>query len=118
MKGQLKTLQADLAAIDRSLGLLDLSIEPRNIWFLRPVHRFKYFEAGELAKLIFDQQRKAESKPVQVQLMVEAIMDTKGLDKAHRDAVREISARVLDQLHGWQSAGEFNGLAAESELAR
>ena len=50
-----------------------------------------------MAKLIFDQLRKAEGKPVQVQPMVEAIMDAKGLDKTHRDAVREISARVLAQ---------------------
>ena len=52
--GQLKMLQSDLATIDRSLGLLDPFIEPRKIKVLRPTHRFKYFEAGELAKLIFD----------------------------------------------------------------
>ena len=45
VKGQLRTLQDDLAAIDRSLGLLDPSIEPRKIKVLRPTHRFKYFEA-------------------------------------------------------------------------
>jgi hypothetical protein len=29
-----------------------------------------------------------------------AIMEATGLDKTHRDAVREIAARVLAQLHG------------------
>jgi len=107
VKGQLRVLQDDLAAIDRSLGLLDPSIEPRKIKVLRPQHRFKYFEAGELAKLIFDQLRKSEGKPVQVPPMVEAIMDAKGLDKTHRDAVREIAARVLAQLHGLAKRGKI-----------
>ena len=61
---RIRVLQDDLAAIDRSLGLLDPSMEPRKIKVLKPTHRFKYFEAGELAKLIFDQLRKAEGKPV------------------------------------------------------
>jgi len=107
VKGQLRTLQDDLAAIDRSLGLLDPSIEPRKIKVLRPTHRFKYFEAGELAKLIFDQLRKAEGKPVLVPAITEAIMDAKGLDKTHRDAVREIAARVLAQLHGLAKRGKI-----------
>jgi len=52
-----------------------------------------------LAKLIFDQLRKADGKPVLVPAITEAIMDTKGLNKTHRDAVRGIAARVLAQLH-------------------
>jgi len=107
LKGQLRVLQDDLAAIDRSLGLLDPSIEPRKIKVLRPTHRFKYFEAGELAKLIFDQLRKSEGKPVLVPAITEAIMDAKGLDKTHRDAVREIAARVLAQLHGLAKRGKI-----------
>jgi hypothetical protein len=107
VKGQLGMLQDDLAAIDRSLGLLDPTIETRKIKVLKPTHRFKYFEAGELAKLIFDQLCKAEGKPVQVPAITEAIMDAKGLDKTHRDAVREIAARVLAQLHGLAKRGKI-----------
>jgi hypothetical protein len=107
VKGQLKMLQADLAAIDRSLGLLDPSIEPRKIRVLKPTHRFKYFEAGELAKLIFAELRKSAGQPVQVPPMVEAVMAAKGLDKSHRDAVREVSARVLAQLHQLAKRGRI-----------
>ena len=39
--------------------------------------------------------------------MAEAIMDAKGLDKTHNDAVREISARVLAQLHGLAKRGRI-----------
>ena len=34
-------------------------------------------------------------------------MDAKGLDKSHRDAVREIAARVLAQLHGLAKRGKI-----------
>lgn len=107
VEGQLRSLRADLAAVDRTLCLLDPSIEPKAIKVLRPRHRFKYFEAGELAKLIFCQLRKAEGKPVQVPAMVEAIMDAKGLDKGHNDAMRQISARVLAQLHQLAKRGRI-----------
>jgi hypothetical protein len=35
-------------------------------------------------------------------------MDTKGLDKTHRDAVREIAARVLAQLHQLAKRGRIH----------
>jgi hypothetical protein len=35
------------------------------------------------------------------------IMDAKGLDKSHNDAVREISARVLAQLHQLAKRGRI-----------
>jgi hypothetical protein len=37
--------------------------------------------------------------------MVDAIMDANGLDKSHNDAVREISACVLAQLHQLSKRG-------------
>jgi len=46
-------------------------------------------------------------KPVLVPAITEAIMDAKGLDKTHRDAVREIAARVLAQLHGLEKRSKF-----------
>ena len=107
LEGQVRSLRADLAAVDHTLCLLDPSIKPKAIKVLRPRHRFKYFEAGELAKLIFDQLRKADGKSMQVPPLVEAIMDAKGLDKSHTDAVREISARVLAQLHQLAKRGRI-----------
>ncbi len=44
--------------------------------------------------------------------MVEAIMDAKGLDKTHNDAVREISARVLAQLHQLAKRGRIQRIKA------
>jgi len=107
LEGQVRTLRADLAAVDHTLCLLDPAIKPKALKVLKPRHRFKYFEAGELAKLIFAELRKSEGKPVQVPPMVEAIMDAKGLDKTHNDAVREISARVLAQLHQLAKRGRI-----------
>lgn len=117
VEGQAKALRADLAAVDHTLCLLDPTIKPKALKVLRPRHRFKYFEAGELAKLIFDQLRKSDGKPVQVPPLVEAIMDAKGLDKSHNDAVREIRQAAGGRRHGTGlrlGAGPFRaGLAGQ-----
>jgi len=107
LEGQLRTLRANLAAVDHTLCLLDPSIKPKALKVLKPRHRFKYFEAGELAKLIFAELRKAEGKPVLVPALTAAIMDAKGSDKTHNDAVREIAARVLAQLHQLAKRGRI-----------
>jgi hypothetical protein len=109
VKGQLRTLQDDLAAIDRSLGLLDPSIEPRKIKVLRPTHRFKYFEAGELAKLIFDQLRKAEGKPVLVPAITEAIMDAKGWIRRIGMLSGRLPPASWPNFMGWRSAARLLG---------
>jgi hypothetical protein len=109
LEGRVRSLRADLAAVDHTLTLLNPSIELKAIKVLKPRHRFKYFEAGELAKLIFEELRKSGGTPVQVPPMVEAIMDAKGLDKSHRDAVREISARSWPSFTSWPSVAGFSG---------
>jgi hypothetical protein len=107
LEGQARCLRADLSAVDHTLCLLDPLAKPHTIKVLKPRHRFKYFEAGELARLIFDQLRNAKGNPVLVPALTAAVMDAKGLDKKHRDAVREISARVLAQLHSLAKRGRI-----------
>jgi hypothetical protein len=54
----------DVCATHNGQWNADLAASAEWGWGLRPTHRFKYFEAGELAKLIFDQLRMADGKPV------------------------------------------------------
>jgi hypothetical protein len=44
-------------------------------------------------------------------------MDAKGLDKTHRDAVREIAARVLAQLHGLVKRGKITRIGGANLIA-
>jgi len=51
------------------------------------------------------------NKAIEVPAISEAIMDAKGLDKTHRDAVREIATRVLAQLHGLAKRGKIQRIS-------
>ena len=93
LEQQLKTLRADMAALDRSLVLLDPSIVPASIKPIKPVQRFKYFKSGELPRLILGVLR-AEPEPILNYLLVEKVMKAKGLDAAHRDTRQAVEGRV------------------------
>lgn len=70
-----------------------------------------------MTKLILDQLRKAEGKPVLVPAITAAIMDAKGLDKTHHDAVRKLPPVCWPSFMVWQNVGKFPGLAVVLELA-
>ena len=104
LEQQLKTLRADMAALDRSLVLLDPSIEPATIKPIKPVQRFKYFRAGELPRIILDILR-AEQEPILNYLLVEKVMKAKALDQAHRDTRRAVESRVRSGLERLKDKG-------------
>ena len=68
--------------------------------------------------MIFDELRNSGGRPVQVPPMVEVVMDATGLNKTHNDALREISARVLSQLHQLAKRGRIQGIGRRVGVSR
>ena len=93
VEGQLKTLRHDLAAVDRSLVLLDPQILPASIKAIKPRQRFKYFKSGELPRLLLDTLRRA-GEPVLNHVLVETIMRERQLDPKHPDTRSAVESRV------------------------
>src|SRR5665213_2933473 len=90
---QLKTLRGDLAALDRSLQLLDPTILRARIKPIRPRQRFKFFKSGELPRMLLNILRNT-SEPILNFELVDAVLHAKELYSNHRDTRHAVESRV------------------------
>jgi hypothetical protein len=104
LEHQLKTLKADLLALDRSLQIMDATIDPSKIKPLKPRQRFKYFKQGELCRMVLDVLRQAKG-PILNMDLTDTIMTAKELDKGHRDTRRAVETRIRATMQRLERAG-------------
>ncbi|HEY3777610.1 MAG TPA: hypothetical protein VGL35_06090 [Rhizomicrobium sp.] len=114
LQEQLRLLSVDIEAIDRALQILDPAAEPRTIKPIRPVHRFKYFDKGEMYRFLLDTLRAREGKPASIGDLTRAIMAAKGLDAGHIDCFRAVTHRATTQLHSLNRRGAIRKIGAYS----
>jgi hypothetical protein len=98
LQEQMRVVRLDLTAVDRALKLLDPDAAPRKIKPLRATKRCKYFDAGEMARMLLDEMRQLEGKPASIPRLTASVMEAKGLDPTHIDAFRAIQHRITMQL--------------------
>ena len=116
LQANLKALYADLAAIDRSLQMMDPAIVPAKIKAIRPRLRFKHFRSGELPRLILSHLRKA-TEPVPLYVLIDALMADKALDgseKALRNAVEKRARAALQRMESKRIAKRL-GMGREAQ---
>jgi hypothetical protein len=67
--------------------------------------RFKYFEAGEPARLILTEFRNSGGKLLSIPEIATALMRHKGLDPEHHPVFKAVAHRVQMQLHKLDKRG-------------
>ena len=93
LETQIKTLRDDLAAVDRSIRLMDPNCVPARIKPIRPRLRYRFFPATELPRLLMDMFRKA-TEPLAIHTLVNDAMRFKELDPEHRDTRLAVERRI------------------------
>jgi hypothetical protein len=104
LEQQIKALKADLAALDRSLQIMDANIDPSKIKPIKPRKRFKFFRAGEMPRLILDILRTAK-EPVLNMDITDTIMRGKELDTGHKDTRKAVESRIRAVMQRLEKAG-------------